>query len=776
MGEEVIGRGLLKVVPMDAPRFFVLIAVLISSFLQVVAAQEATVATAEGTALTEAEKQVRINRESLLEGKDEQTRVYAATLLLRSDHPEARKEVLNALRSEANPQARAAVCQALTLERENKRPVANKAEFIEPLMAALRTEQDPALAELVAQAMLMFTYDDVHKSLNRVFVDPNASKTAQVNAIRALKYEPDDRAIFKLVSLLGSPDANLAAESRRALELLGIEVPCDPNGIRALTEALERRGPEAFLRNPLIMRNWLVSRENRIVELRAAVTAWEKQYRMLLARLYSYQADEKAKSDFLVQQLSSPEPVVKLWALGQLGELQKGTSKLKLSVQLESILLSLISNQDKRVRLETAGLLSLMWGEVNSTTQLLDQLQVEEDAEVRQGLFTTLGTVCYYASQPTSVVKVPDEVRKRTLELAVTFLNQADPTGIRSGADVIRKLLEQDGLPPEDVVRYLKALASRYQQVSPAANHGLRGELLGAMAGLCAPRSDCRTAATKLYGSVFDQGLSDEVNAVRQSAVEGLINIDKGRALRRLRTDFAQDENPAIRVILVNVAGEVGGPEDVEWLAKRIGQGSEGELAWQAMLEILGRSGSEVIDKWATAFESPGSQIKLSAEQKAAFLAVAEKNAQAENRADKLKDVWTRLFKLHVAGNDAARAREYVTRLLTAADDDREKAATACSLLDICLSRPAPQIELAGAVVEEFLSEKDLGADNPMAESISTYLNQPPEGGDPNALLARLRQIEVAEPEQRSLWRRLLVQWESFAKAKRPGEMDKVNN
>jgi hypothetical protein len=42
--------------------------------------------------------------------------------------------------------------------------------------------------------------------------------------------------------------------------------------------------------------------------------------------------------------------------------------------------------------------------------------------------------------------------------------------------------------------------------------------------------------------------------------------------------------------------------------------------------------------------------------------------------------------------------------------------------------------------------------------------------------LMKLRQIKVREPEKRTLWRRLLVEWEAFAKAKKPTPIEKANN
>ena len=469
----------------------------------------------------------------------------------------------------------------------------------------------------------MFTYDNIQRQVERLVDDPGVAKMARFNAVRALKYQPDDRAIFKLVALVASPDADLAGESKKALELLGIDVPNDPNDVQAMTEGFKRRGPEAYLKNPLIMRNWLVSRESRIRELTASLTSWEQKYLGALGALYDVQADENARSEFLLRQLTAVEPSVKLWALGKLEELRKGTSKGKLSPAIEKTVLGLVSHRDRRVRLKTASLLTLVW-ELDSTKQLLNQLQVEEDGEVREGLFVALGNACYYASLPTSSVKVPDTVRKQTLELAVTFLNEASPERTRSGADVVRKLLEQDGLEPQDIDKYLAALAERYRQVSPTVNHGLRGELLNAMATLCSQRSVIRALAAKLYRPVFEKALGDEVESVRQAAVEGLVNIDKPAALRRLRADFVKDSNTAIRARLVDVAGEVGGQEDLEWLSKKLTVAGEGEAAWQAMLKVFRRSNTDLMGILLTRFESLAAPNGLSPEQMISFLALLE--------------------------------------------------------------------------------------------------------------------------------------------------------
>ncbi len=758
---------------MNAPRCGTVLVLLAIGSFQCVLAQGAAPIPVPEAAEAESDKRVRIYRTTLREGKDDQTRLDAAMLLLSHESREARNEVLDVLRQPDNPDARVAVCRAIVAARDNRQRIAGKEEFIEPLMALLSTENDPERAELAAQALLIFMYESIQRRLESLISDPNTPETARLNAIRALKYQPDDRAVFKLMSLLESPLDGVADESRRALALLGVVVPEDPNELRALSEALQRRGPAAFLNNPAIMRNWLISRENRIRELTTSLASWEQRHMTALGRLYDVQSDEKARSDFLAQQLNSPEPAVKLWALGKLEELRRGTGKTRLSEQVESVLLGLISHRDTRVRLRTASLLTLMW-ELNSTAQLLDQLQVEEEPEVRHGLFVALGNICYYASLPTSGVKVPDDTRKRALDLAVRFLNMPDADKARSGADVIWRLLEQDGLNAGEIETYLTVLAARYAQVDPASNHGLRGELLGAMARLCAERSKCRVQAAKLYGPVFEKALGDEQDAVRRAALDGLANIDKAVAMRRARSSLLDDSSPAIRAKVIDLAGDVGGQEDLVWLAKGLTADEAGESAWQAVLKILRRSGADVVEAWVE--KQQADPDKWPAERRVSLLTLLEQKAQGENQADKVQEARMELFCLHAASEDTARALEYANALWEAAKDGPERSSLTAGLLDRCLTASNPSADLVVGLVKGLLSSQDLIADGPVAKSLSAYLKTSAATADPNAVLARLRQIEIVEPDTRKVWRKQLLEWESFANARMPEETDKVSN
>jgi hypothetical protein len=768
-----MGKFSSGVVEMGAARAYILAILSLASTLQALAGQEAPPAKDDAAAVAAAEAaqtQVRINRDTLIDKtRDEKTRLDAARLLLISDVPEARKELLNILRDSGNPSAQAAVCQALAIARENRTPVMNKAEFIDPLIGVLKTETDPTRTELAAQAMLMLSYNDIQRRLEGLIDDPNMPKTAVLNGIRALKYQPDDRALIKLISLASRTDIVVAGESKRALALIGIDVPSDPSGIRSLIEGLQRRGPEAYITNSLIMKNWLVSLENENVGLRLSLKGLEQRYLAALDKLYNSQTDDKAKSDYLAQQLTSQESSVKLWALSKLEDLQKGTGRGKLSDQLKTMLLGLVSNDDKRVRLRAANLLASMW-EVNSAGQLLAQLRVEEEPDVQVAVFTALGSVCYYASKPTSPSRIPEEVRRTTLELALGFLGSPDLDRVRAGADVIRKLLEQDGLKANEVSRYLRVLADRYRQVE-----SLHAELLVAMASLCDERSVCRAEAARFYAPIFEQALGDVRDPVRLAAIDGLVNTDKVAALKRLRNVAVKDASLPVRTKLVELAGDIGASDDLNWLFPKLGQAGEGDAAWQAMLKIFKRSGVEVLDEWMAKPDFKVGGSVLSYDQKLSFLTIVEQKAQGDKDSKRLRAVREKLFSLYASGNNATKASDCMELILGSVGDIAERQTITSSLADICLSLPTPNVELAATLIEKYLADKDLDSQSQLAKSIRLYVNEPPAGADPNALLDKLRQIKFKDPQARGSWKEQLLQWEGemLAKVKKAKDADK---
>jgi hypothetical protein len=751
---------------MRAPRLHIL-AWLLVGCLPTVRAQETPPATGEAAVATEADTQLRINKTTLLENKNQKNRVDAATLLLFNDNPAARTILLDVLKATDNPAARAAVCEALDPTRTWQRPLKNKEDFVQPLIGIITSEEDFAIAKLAAEATLIFAYSQVQQEFEKAVTNSSLSPSVRMNVIYAMRRHPDKEAVAKLVSLVDGPDPQVAEAARSALASVGISVSADPAVRRQMFTELQQRGAEAFLRERLIRQ------EMRMRELETEITAWQKRYRTVLNNLYDSFTDEAARNKFLAQQLSAPETTVRLWALDKVEELRKGTGKPKLS-ELEAALLGLIVDPDKQVRLKTARLLALM-AELNAAKPLLEQLKVEQDDQVRREMFVALGGACYFASLPTAGHKLPEEIRRETLEWAVKFLNETDTEKARNGAEVIGKLLEQDGLKPVEVDKYLKALADRYVQAGAATDHGLRGYLLGAMAGLCAPRSTCRVQAAKLYGTLFEQAVADKADVVRLAGVDGMVNIDKPAALGKLRA-VVGDPSRVIRLKLIDLAGEIGEPQDLDWLAEKLGAAGESEPAWQAMLKVFRRSGLPVLADWTARIQAPAMDAKISPEQKVSFLTLVEQKAQSEDDQDLLKNVRKNLAQLYFLSNNLKQAGEYFQVLLGVGADDQERQQLRLQLLQVYLR--SSSLEQAGEMVAVCLSGKgvDLGPEGVMVKSIEEYLNGP-AGADPNALLKTLQQVKVKDPETGQLWRALLGRWEEkFAKAKKPEEADRANN
>jgi len=696
-------------------------------------------------------RRLKIDREALFKSSSDQIRIDAATVMLFSEEPLARRILLDALRQSENLGACVAVCKALSQARAEQKIVANKEDFIPPLFDILKTEIDDS-AKFAAEAILIFEYDQISKPLEGMVTDPSLPVEARLNAIYALRLQPDMRAIFKLIDRLDDSDEQVAAEAEKALRFLGTPIGKDPEAREQIRSELKRRGRDEFFRDLLIRQ------EAKMRDLQAERDRWRQEYMAASGRIHDGISDDAARGAFLAERLASSDATVRLWALEKVSQWRVGT-KSRLPAELGPILVNLISDQDRNVRLKAAKLLSLM-GELDSAQRLLEQLEVEQNDEIKTELFVALGWACYYAFLPNSEIRVPEEVRKQTLGWATKYLLDEDPGKAQKGAEVIKKLLEQDGLTSGEVDRYLGLLAKRYKQEEGRADGSLRGELLNVMAGLCA-QSVYKAEAAKIFRPLFEEALRGETNLVREAAVDGLIYIDKARALKVLRKDFVSDSSIAVRKKLIDLAGEVGGQDDLVWLAEKMGVTAESEPAWQAMLKIFKGSDAVVLDAWINRLGSQGAKAKLSDEQRIIFLEIAERKAVGENKAEMLKSVRERLARLYAKSGEFEQAAEYLGMLRQVARSAEEKEAILAELLDVYLRWP--NVEAASQLVNNCLLEKDLGPNNVVVLSIENYFSEPPATSDPSAILEALAQIKTSET--RPMWAEQLQRW-----SKRVGE------
>ena len=738
---------------MSAKRLYLVILMLAIGCQQAIIAQEKPPIPAQDTAATtELDPQLNVNRKALLTGD-----IEAAGIMLFHEDPNVRKFLLETLRQSENSPARMAVCKALIQARVSKKTVKNDRDFIEPLLGVFDTKND-AEAQLAAEATLIYEYDKIRKSLDKIFTDPNKPVKTKTNAIHALKLRLDMMATIRLIELVDDQEKQVSAEAENALHSLGIPVGEDSQARKQNIDAIEQQGSVAFLWTQLIRQ------DAQMREERAALELWQRRFKSELDKRYESISEDAARGEFLAAYLVDAETVVRLWALDKAYKWRVAPGS-KLPEKLGPVLIKLISDGDRDVRLMTAELLALM-PKLNSASPLLAQLGVEQDDQVKTKLLVALGGACSNAilSNPTATIS-PElkEIRKQTLEWAAKFLFEDNAEKARNGAEVIKKLLNRDGLEPKEVDRYLGLLSERYNKQKDNPNGILRGELLNEMAALCAQDSTCREKAAKLFRNLFIEALRDEANFVREAAVDGLTYIDKKNALKRLRTDFINDDSILVRKKLIALADAVGGKEDLNWLAEKIGLNSESDPAWQAMLKIFSGSDTGVLKEWMDKLTGQNSKIKLSNEQKIDFLEIAE-NEKGNSKL--LPEIHKKLAGLYYKTDRYEQAADYLDILYKMAQTPEGKKAILPNLLDACLK--GAKLERTVELVKICLEEGDLDPKSIVVQTIDNYFSKPPVGVDPNGILKVLAAIKV--PQGRPQWNQQFKSWtdDLLGKAKEP--------
>jgi HEAT repeat protein len=725
---------------------------IISIFIQPRLWAAAEQAAAESVAANE---QLEINKNALLFGTDEQIRFKAASLMLDSGDPAARAVILQVLNKSENQQARLAVCQAIA-ESRGKRTIPNSEEFIGPLMAFLIEQRDPASVRLGTEALLIFRYEQIEQPLLSTIADKSLPLEARLNAVQALRLQPDIWAIVRLIELLDDSDQQVVSAAGEALKSLAIPVVgTDRNTRRQMIEEIQRIGKEEFLHYWRMRQEY----ERQIEQLKSERDSWRQKYLATLDNLYAkLGTDGAARIEFLAQYLVGARPEERLWAVSKVSLWLHGTEpKSNVRSELGPLLITLISDEDVQVRLNAARVLALM-PELDSSQTLLAQLKVETDDEVRSELFAALGQACRYAFSPQSPAKPDGSIRKQTLDMAVEYLFSDTPAKAQRGAEVIRNLLEHDGLPEQEVSVYLEFLAGRYER--NGVSNVLRGELLNSMAILCG-QSAYSNQAAKRYRQYFVAALTEEDDLVREAAVNGLININKSEAYRRLRTDFVNDKSANIRKRLISLAEEIGTVEDLGWLSEKMGSNAAEAGAWKAMLRIFESGNSKLLSDWVEPLEMK----KVAPVRMIAFLEIAERKAQADNNTALLSTVRYKLAGLLTQTQQRDKAKEYYGDLIKTDRNVGRRDQLRAELLELYLNDG--QIKLASSLVANRLLEDDIDITCPIAQVLLGFVETSPRqaaalveqlelinfdraGLKPNwqQVLQALRQVQPVEPNQ----------------------------
>ncbi len=760
-----------RVIRMGAKRLYLVVLMFVLGYQRacISAAQPASPPSANG-ASAEAKADEQPDVIALLQGQTEEERIRAASSLLFSENSMARKTLLGTLKLTDNSDARMAVCMALIRLGSPKESVQNKENFIQPLLGIFDSKVAEE-AQLAAEATLIFEYDTIGPSLEKLVTDASKPIKTRLNAIYALGLRPDKDAAIQLIRLVDDPEEQVAAEAEKTLQSLGMTVGANTEMREQNIREIKDKGKDEFLRE------WVIRQKSQKRDLREELDSWRKIHFELLDSTFKGFSDDARKGSFLAIHLSSPKLPVKLWALEEVSQWWRGTNRNFPKKQIEPILIALISDPDKEVRLKTADVLAVMH-ELNSAQPLLNQLKVEQDDQVKTKLFVALGWACFSAIQSNSAANISPElkeIREQTLKLAKGFLSETQNVEkARSGAEVVKKLLSRDGLEPKKVKEYLQLLPARYNQEKDKPGGTLKRELLSAMAGLCAQTSTCRAEATALYKPLFEEALSDKTDFVREKAVDGLANIDKAKALEILRSRFVNDPNPIIRRKLIAMAEAVRLEEDLDWLSEKLGVNSESEPAWQAMVKTFNDSDAGVLSEWMEKLTSQNSKIKASAAQQILFLKIAEAKAISENKPEMRKNIRLKLPDLYQETGQFDKAAESLKESLNAATTPEQKVAVLTRLLGVYLLWSKP--DLAAALVAKALEKEDLDANSPLLRTIDGHLNKPAPGVDPEAVLGQLSAIKT--PSKRPKWGQWLKDLRiKLSKAKNPeGEPEQQGN
>jgi HEAT repeat protein len=686
------------------------------------------------------DKQLKINRDALLQGPTEQMRIDAATIIIFDSRADSRQILLDVLNQTENSEAVAAVCKALKQTREENRhnSIKNKEDFVLPLLIIIR-DQAPEISALAAEATVIFDYQQISEPLEQMVSDTSLAVEARLNAIYALKLQKDIKAIIKLINLLEDPHKQIAQAAEIAVKDAGIPVVKEPQERQQLIEELKNKGKEDFLRD------WLIRQGADINRLQAEIQQWQQLYLSSLDKIYNGLGDDSVRVKFLTEHLNGQRSVVKLWALEKISQWRVGTSS-KLPPELGPLLLNLISDENRLVRLRAARLLSLM-GQLSSAEKLLAQVEAEKDDEVRMEMFLALGAACQFAFTPDSGINISPEIRVQTLEIASGYLFEDATIKAQNGAEVIKKLLKQNGLLASLTDSYLAQISQKYQEeTSGNGDDALRAALLSTMADLCAQGAPVASSAREQYEQWFIESLADESDSVREAAVSGLINIDKSSALRKLRADHINDSSAQNRRRIIDLAREVGSEGDLEWLVEKAKNPEENQLAWSAMMAIFGRSGADLSIDWLQRLEQQNSG--LSAQQLISFFEMIQQKIQVENMPELVKDINEKLAVLYTENANYELAAEYWGRMNESAKTIEEQQKYISKLLGVYLA--AMNVRNATDLIHNYLLDKDVDPNDAVIETLNSFMCEPPEGADPNTLLFSLDKLNI--PEDRPKW------------------------
>jgi HEAT repeat protein len=696
--------------------------------------------------------QSKINRWTLFNSTDEQIRIDTAVELLKNPSSEARQILLEALGASDNAGAQASVCKALRQFRSFSQLIPDKEDFIVPLMDIIRG-QNMEVARLAAQASLIFTYRQIKNQIEDTAENSALSVVARKNAIYALQIYPDKEAVSELIRLLDDDNEEIASAAAAALQewLPAIR---DKKLWRKTLKDFEGKSRTDILRERLL------TQEQKIEGLSDEVSLWQKKYILSLDNIYQATTDENVRGKFIAENLAFAHSSVKLWAIEKINMWRKSGKSLPIEV-FQKPLVTLVSDSDPAVRLATTKLLGILTN-VNSADALFVQLKIETQSDVKTEILVALAHVCNFALSPGAEVKINPEIRIQTLQIASEYLKDSNPV---AAAEVIRNLLLQNGLEVQKVKPYFELIADCFRK---ADAEQVKSRLLEEMVRLCGSDSFYRTTAGETFADIFKQAVDDANSQIATPAVVGFVKVDQAGAFELLKQKgFTNHPSAKIRSELISAAGQIGTIDDLEWLGPMVitaGVDDERKQAADAMMNIFQYCKADVLLGWAQKFAR---QAKTKSDEfilarTRILFETAEKKVEAEQNTQLLFSV---RFAMANFCNESAiydLAAKYYGILLQSNPDPNKASDITARLLDVHLH--SGQIESATQIVANFLLTADLSPKAEITGVLDNYFTANQNSEQAGEAFSALASINISDQNPRPFWSRQLEIWKTLVK------------
>ena len=649
-------------------------------------------------------RQLRIFRETLLQGSSEEIRVEAAVeLFLRNDAP-SRDVLVDILKTADNPQAQAAVSKALVKSRRLGQTVGSQSVYLDPLVQILTTGQsEPAI--LAAEALLLYDFKDIEKRLDKIIRNAKAEPQGRINVVYALKLRSEPQALRRLIGLLDDTNSDVSSAAESALEeVFGVPVGASRQVWSEILDKLKQKSPEDIRYDRLLLQ------ERRLPQVQAERDRWQKMYMSLLDKQYDG-ADEAGRSQMTLDMLGTDLEALRIWGLGKVTQYQAADKEA-----LREKLFSLLSDESREVRLQTAKVLNNM-SALNPAEKLLENYKLENDPEVALAMFDALGEACFFAFSPGSQIELSSDIKVESMKIAAEYLAQGQTETSRKGAEVIRKILELNNLSGDTTQHYLTLLDERYQKTI-GQNPVLRADLLSVMSHLCGQGMP-KTQACKLYEPLFIEAITVGDNPpLRLSAVTGMINVDPVKALKLAKDYQLKDiASPAVRQAVVELAGTTGSAEDLDWLLGMLNLNGQAEQAWQAIKAVCQRQKPSFLIDWLPRLGENGTHAEYELE----ILELAEKKALTDTASETLIQVRERIIRWYIERKAWDQGSVYLSKIEFSVDVNPFSEQALSDIFELYLF--SGNAEMTTQIIDYYIVNDDTGGRLSLLGKLSLFFD-----------------------------------------------------